>query len=163
VWGLLHGSYLAAYTVWRTWRRQGARAAANTPWPLFQFASIVLTFHLVTFAWIFFRAQSLSDAWYVVTHLFSGVPAYGQLLLRSFWQGVGVADLLQPVQAGMSMTRFVLMALSASALLLPAIFGRSIDLCKRPAWFRYSVYYLLLISISLLAVSGDTGFVYFQF
>ena len=29
-------------------------------------------FILVNFAWIFFRANSLADAWYIITHIFSG-------------------------------------------------------------------------------------------
>ena len=33
---------------------------------------IVVTFSLVSFAWIFFRANSLSDAIYISLHLFSG-------------------------------------------------------------------------------------------
>src|SRR5258708_13459157 len=34
-----------------------------------------MTFVLVCVAWVFFRATSLHDAWYVVTHLFSGLPS----------------------------------------------------------------------------------------
>ena len=29
-----------------------------------------MTFSLVTFAWIFFRANNLGDAWFIVRHLF---------------------------------------------------------------------------------------------
>ena len=47
---------------------------------------VVTVFCLICFAWIFFRAESLGDAWYVVTHLFSG------------W-GAGLRSYVRPCEA----------------------------------------------------------------
>ena len=40
---------------------------------LVRILEIILTFHIVCFAWIFFRANTLTDAFYIVSHLFSGL------------------------------------------------------------------------------------------
>ncbi len=61
IWGALHGGALA---VTRMWQRQfgddPTRARRRTPMP--RVFGIVLTFHFVCFAWIFFRAPTLAHA-----------------------------------------------------------------------------------------------------
>src|ERR1051326_7604220 len=71
-WGLLHGVYLASSVLLKPWRERIYRTIgiANHPSPrAFQ---VFVTFHLVAFAWIFFRARSVADGWYIATHLFVG-------------------------------------------------------------------------------------------
>ncbi|KAA9134083.1 MBOAT family protein [Marinihelvus fidelis] len=63
-WGALHGAYLVAGR-WLT--PPGARDGKRSG--LMNLVNVFITFNLVVFAWIFFRAESLSDAWYIVTHL----------------------------------------------------------------------------------------------
>lgn len=59
IWGALHGFGLAFVRLWQT--QFGASKSAN-PSRLWHYASIVLTFHYVTFAWIFFRAPNFDTA-----------------------------------------------------------------------------------------------------
>jgi alginate O-acetyltransferase complex protein AlgI len=65
VWGGLHGVLLAATRALREW--------TGTPGPprsaLGRVASVVVTFHLVCFCWLFFRAKSLDDAWLMLGRL----------------------------------------------------------------------------------------------
>ena len=72
IWGALHGIYLifaivcdkpATYLLNKT---RLLRVPA-----LYNFIQVLITFLLVSFAWIFFRANSLSDAGYIVNKLFS--------------------------------------------------------------------------------------------
>lgn len=56
LWGLLHGIGLAFVRLWQTWR--GTAKATG----FFRYLYIVLTFHYVTFAWIFFRAADFDTA-----------------------------------------------------------------------------------------------------
>jgi D-alanyl-lipoteichoic acid acyltransferase DltB (MBOAT superfamily) len=59
VWGALHGVGLAAVRyVQTTWPAE--KGAAIPLW--WRYGRIVLTFHFVAFAWIFFRASSLENA-----------------------------------------------------------------------------------------------------
>ena len=73
LWGLYHGvlSVMELYTqpvIDRTLARMKGRICRA----LFQSARVAVTFALVCFSWILFRANSLPDLAYAVTHLFSG-------------------------------------------------------------------------------------------
>jgi D-alanyl-lipoteichoic acid acyltransferase DltB (MBOAT superfamily) len=58
-WGALHGAYLGIHRAFGAYEPRGRPAA-----PRFSdLWKMVLTFHLVVFAWIFFRADSFANAW----------------------------------------------------------------------------------------------------
>jgi alginate O-acetyltransferase complex protein AlgI len=71
VWGLLHGVGVSLVHVVR---RALPRAAERTP----SWLGILVTFHFVTFAWIFFRSPSLSEVQAIVLGMFLG--GYGDAL-----------------------------------------------------------------------------------
>lgn len=64
VWGAVHGLYLLGERV-LGWMRGSSEPSVG--WR--RAVGILVTFNLVCFAWIFFRAPSVSTAWYIVTHL----------------------------------------------------------------------------------------------
>lgn len=70
-WGLLHAVYLVISVLTRKSRmRAWKKLVRNKAWrKKFQWISVFFTFHLVTFAWIFFRANSLSDAFLIVNKI----------------------------------------------------------------------------------------------
>jgi D-alanyl-lipoteichoic acid acyltransferase DltB (MBOAT superfamily) len=55
IWGALHGGALAIERAWS--RARWSQAIALPCW-----AGVLLTFHVVTLGWIFFRAASFADA-----------------------------------------------------------------------------------------------------
>ena len=59
IWGALHGSYLVVETHLRS---RGPRTESGRGRPAAGVLSVVVVFALVTFAWVFFRAPSLSAA-----------------------------------------------------------------------------------------------------
>ena len=59
IWGALHGFGLAFVRLWQT---QYATPKAESSSALWRYGSIILTFHYVAFAWIFFRAPSFDVA-----------------------------------------------------------------------------------------------------
>lgn len=62
VWGGLHGLYLVVH------RRMGVSDRSETAIPTWRdIPAIFGTFHLVAFSWIFFRAESFTEAWNVVS------------------------------------------------------------------------------------------------
>ncbi len=77
VWGGLFGAYLS-FSVWtRNLRKNLLRLTGITRVPYLRSGlGTVLTFALVCFAWVFFRANSLSDALYVHTHIWKGARAH---------------------------------------------------------------------------------------
>lgn len=66
VWGGIHG--LAQIAEEKLFPRKHEK-----PSGFLWCVRVALVFTFVTFAWVFFRAQSLSDALYVLTHLFTGI------------------------------------------------------------------------------------------
>ena len=68
-WGGMHGIYLAASVIWKPYQKKFycmlgiKKGRILTLWQTF------VTFHLVCFAWIFFRVKSLGEASYVISHL----------------------------------------------------------------------------------------------
>src|ERR1700722_6308236 len=70
VWGLLHGFYLIAAQIVGPPAARVSQALHLDRLPrLLTTAKVLLTFSLVTFAWIFFRANNLGDAWFIARHL----------------------------------------------------------------------------------------------
>lgn len=55
IWGALHGAVLAAERLWREFKPEGAPTLPH-------WAGVLITFHIVTFAWIFFRIEHFGDA-----------------------------------------------------------------------------------------------------
>jgi alginate O-acetyltransferase complex protein AlgI len=52
---------------------------------------IVPTFLIVCFAWIFFRSNSISDALFIITHMFSDIHDYTDFLKLSLkFRGMGL-------------------------------------------------------------------------
>lgn len=66
VWGALHGCLLA---LTRAFQELGGGARRPAPGPLGRALLVLLTFHAVTFCWLFFRARSLDHAWLMLGRL----------------------------------------------------------------------------------------------
>ena len=64
VWGGIHGVGLAVERLWRDWRRPARQTAAR------RWLGRLVTFNVVCFAWIFFRADSFARAWQIIRRLF---------------------------------------------------------------------------------------------
>ena len=147
VWGAIHGCYqvasLAATSFWARLAKGGQASHA-----LVGIGQALLTFHVVTFGWIYFRANSLSDANYIVRHLFSDWS-------HSLRWG--------PSQFTTLLTVGLLLAFIVIELAI--FFGmRQLALTFKPIRLAvaYPAYCLLIITIFLFGVSANE-FIYFQF
>ncbi|MCG3157767.1 MAG: Peptidoglycan O-acetyltransferase [bacterium] len=76
VWGALHGFYLV-FSIWtdnaRRWLWQAVRLDRLAG--VVRVTRMLLTFHLVLFAWIFFRANHLADAYLIITKIAPAVAS----------------------------------------------------------------------------------------
>ena len=153
IWGALHGLYVVIEVML-------ARFKLSLPVP--QIFKIALTFGLVSFAWIFFRANSLDDAWYIVNNIldFSADDSF-EIFSRPF-----NANGQQLALIGFGLSWFLLIIL----MLIDwyDVHQNIIQRISRSNWlFRWVVYNILGVSIvfSLIARYGDTvePFIYFQF
>jgi alginate O-acetyltransferase complex protein AlgI len=168
IWGALNGLYVVLGTLTKKWRDQWTRAIGLAARPrIHRVIQIAVTFVLICFSWIFFRAQSLPDALYIVRHLFSGV---GDLCLKIVTQ-------MQSVNSGQGLLSGLLLKfdkmefLFMIALIVGMEWIQYIQehsarpvLAHKPVWVRWTVYYGLIIGILLFGVfNQENQFIYFQF
>jgi len=149
IWGGLHGLYLAVSLYTKPYRKKLYKrlGIADSRW--LYLGSIALTFHLVCLAWIFFRAPSVSAAWYVLTHLAPGGADAATFLLSR-----GVAEL---VIAGGGLVLVWAVGWASGRM------GDGRDLFAAPAWLRWGAYCALAMLILLFTTDSNVGFIYFRF
>jgi alginate O-acetyltransferase complex protein AlgI len=150
VWGVLHGGFLIVSLWTRAWREKFGQALGlyDKPW-LHRALQTSSTFALVCFAWIFFRASNLDTAFYIVTHLFDGWPAFSLAKLGLDWKDtvvlLGAIGLLEAVQV-----------LQQFAKVWE-------NLAAQPVYLRWAGYYALSYLIMTFGRFGAQQFIYFQF
>ncbi|MBD3386585.1 MBOAT family protein [candidate division KSB1 bacterium] len=149
IWGGLHGMYLTL-SIWTgKFRIKFIRSTHLDKHPAWlKLIQVVTTFHLVLFGWIFFRANNLFDALYIIKNIFADLS----------WHQYTV---------GLNQTEFVIAVLSI-------LFMECIHMMQRhrrmrqflnnkPKTLRWSVYLILLLSIIMFGVFTKQEFIYFQF
>jgi D-alanyl-lipoteichoic acid acyltransferase DltB (MBOAT superfamily) len=158
VWGVLHGLYLLLSLWTADWRRRVADASGLARAPgLHRVLRVAVTFALVSFAWIFFRAASLDDAYYIVTHLFDGLP-------EQLTDGTTFAKLI--AASGGTVAGFWTLVVMTAALLVghampEGTVQRLLDWSAR--WQRWVAYYALAMGIAFWSVVDVNAFIYFRF
>src|SRR5262249_15484943 len=76
VWGVLHGSYLIIHRYFKAFCEARPRLDGVLQNPLGMLLRMTLTFAAVCFGWIFFRAQTFTDASMILHRMFVPMP-YG--------------------------------------------------------------------------------------
>lgn len=158
LWGALHGSYLVAESLTAPARATLARGLGLAARPRLQRAAgTALTLALVAYAWIFFRANSLPDAFYLATHLFSG------------W-GRPLAAQLPAALAGLGRHFAAELLVAAGAVALLAAVDYRAERGSVAAWLagwpapaRWASYAGLLLAMLYCGIFGSSQFIYFQF
>lgn len=157
VWGLVHGAYLSIESWLRRPTKPAAQQALNAL-PILILRS-VFTFGLVCLGWIFFRANSIQDAIYILTHL--GNVDIGTFQRFSLLRGLS-APLGSSGSAQME-TIAALLAVLAAVDILDSWRGIHTLLNKAPAVARWVLYYAVSIGILILGFSARQQFIYFKF
>lgn len=145
IWGAMHGVFVI---LWKLLRADTGRSS------VIKVVSILLTFHLVTFAWIFFRAKTLGDALYIVTHLFTGIS------VRNAYDWVPG---YQPSEVVLSVILVVCLIVAQLLDMRRPLLDR---ISNQPVLMRAGVYGFLLLVWWFFVITGDVAsqqFIYFQF
>jgi D-alanyl-lipoteichoic acid acyltransferase DltB (MBOAT superfamily) len=139
-WGAIHGLGLAAERWRRT--RPGFVERPARGWTLAR--QRLLTFHVVCFAWIFFRADSFALAWEMITGLFTGWGEPSPLVTA----GVVAA-----------------IAIGIGSQYLPARVPREVmaRFSRLPVVGQSAVLALALLVTHAMGPEGVAPFIYFQF
>ncbi|MBF0504256.1 MAG: MBOAT family protein [Candidatus Omnitrophica bacterium] len=162
IWGALNGFYLI-FGIWSAYiRNKLSQSIGLTRQPkLLKFWQAGVTFSLICFSWIFFRAKDIHDAFYIVSQLPKG---WGELLEHISTQGIGKGI-------------YGCLGFGTRQLILPLLLLVSLNAVEavqrhnnirhmfagKPAWLRWSFYYGIVLSMVFLGVYGKNSFIYFQF
>ncbi|MBI4155166.1 MBOAT family protein [Candidatus Woesearchaeota archaeon] len=151
IWGALHGFYLILGTITKSLRERLLVFTRLILFPrLTKLLSIGFTFVLVNIGWVFFRAKTVSDAFYILTHLFKGIS----FSYKSLIPGLDGVDLL--IAFG------VIIFMEFVHLTQSHISIRQF-LEGKPLLLRWSIYLTIILLILLFGVFNETQFIYFQF
>ncbi|MDD2992431.1 MAG: MBOAT family protein [Pygmaiobacter sp.] len=158
-WGALHGLYNLLSRLTRTPRSWVADKLHLAKIPLVHgFFQRLYTFFIVSFAWVFFRSESLQSALLFL----SRIPvAFGATLFYAATRLKALNDIGFSANNGIAL----LVCIAGMFLLeaaqrrrpLPESFG------KVPLPLRWAGYYVLLLCILLFGVFDSTPFIYGQF
>lgn len=160
IWGGLNGLFqiIGAQTagIREYWKKKTGVRSDSGSWKML---SGLMTFVLVDFTWIFFRADSVGDAFYVIRRLFS-----------SFNPWVLADGTLYTL--GLSMVDFWLAVLACIVLwTVDILHERGVQIrqwiLSQNLWFRWMIYYGAVFSILIFGFYGPNydaaQFIYFQF
>jgi alginate O-acetyltransferase complex protein AlgI len=155
IWGALHGFYLVFALM-----TKNLRGKINAIFFIdrIPFISVLSTFVLTAFAWIFFRASSVNSAFYIIQHMFSGLPDLAGRILnhQSVWEnlGLGKKDLILSVLLIIFLEIVHHVQSKKSITLL---------IKQKPTYVRWAVYYGIVLAIIFFGVFENRQFIYFQF
>lgn len=154
VWGLLHGLFQVFGKILEPLRdkiREGLHISKDNR--ALRIFKVLFTFMLVTIAWVFFRADSLTEAVFVLKRIFTSPLTYSPIC-----------------EMGLSCAELVVLAVSTTGLFAADWAQNKYALSKRinesyvP---RGAVYFILLAAIMLFGHYGagfdPMDFVYFKF
>lgn len=147
IWGLIFGIYLTV-AAWKLDTSKYLRKALHIPKKslFYRFYSITVTFVLVSFAWIFFRADTLQDSFQIIGRIFSHKGGSLFLQWESFFAAAIALTILLYKEAG------------------EEFFPKRYSLLTNPSsLIRIASYACLLAIIILLGVFDNTQFLYFQY
>ena len=166
IFGFLHGSALCYELLAR---KTLNRISRLIPSMIYNSICLLLTFSFFCFTCIFFRADTASDAFYIVSHLFTGVGSFF-LHLANYTITLNTAEIRETIQSILYnkslQTVFWATALICFLEVIHYIqrYGSIREmLSKKPIWVRWSAYYMLVSSIIFFGVWDAQQFIYFQF
>ena len=150
-WGAVHGLLQIVETFIYPKTRRGVPVTRKKHW-----WQLPITFAILCFTWIFFRANTIQDAFWIISRLFWDIGRPVNYLKTA------VICLDMPY-----LTMFGMM-LPAAALLLYDMLSLKQDVIalvsRQRAPIRWGVYVVLLVVIALFSHKGiATEFIYFQF
>lgn len=144
IWGGIHGLYQIIENKFSKKRKTK------------NFLSLCLTFVAVCFAWVFFRANSLSDAWRIISLSLHGINHFSEYLKTA----VICLDMTYGYMIYILIPVILLAIYDYASLKIDVISYLS----SQKIWIRYPIYILFLLFILIFSDKGvSTEFYYFQF
>lgn len=144
VWGIFHALLFLPLILTNKNRKYTDVIAQGRLFPsLKELLQMCVTFSLVLIGWIFFRAETLPDAFHYIGHLFSS--SFSLSLIVEEWKNIA----------------FIFILLIVEWIQRAKPHGLELNNVKN-AWVRYGIYLLTVLCI-LWFMGSNEQFIYFQF
>lgn len=158
-WGLVHGLLLVLSNITAPVRKKiREKLKINTKNFFYRLYCTLQTFVLVCLAFVFFRANSISNALYAIKQMFTHFRGVGFSTDVLFSAGLDEKDFIVAIIAIAVLTAVELV--SQKKDVIPSIVSKKLPL-------RWAIYILLVCAIVIFGVWGPaydaTPFIYFQF
>jgi alginate O-acetyltransferase complex protein AlgI len=149
IWGALHGFYLVFAKLTSSLRERINKFTGLSKNPaVFKLSQMLITYVLATFSWVFFRAGSLSDALYIIKHMFIWGPVE-KLNLFTF-----APDMYLSI---------ILIVMLMSIEWIEEKYKIFLALKVSPVYLRWAVYVTSVAVLIVLGIWKSADFIYFQF
>jgi D-alanyl-lipoteichoic acid acyltransferase DltB (MBOAT superfamily) len=149
IWGGLHGLYLACSVFYKPYQKKIHKKLKLENTRLLKIWQTFITFHLVCFAWIYFRANNISDANFVV-----------KKLLADF--GGGYNFLFSNGNRELFILCMSFTVLSIVTLLEARKWSMR-NLFEFPLINRWVIYSVLVVTVMMFNVTSNHSYIYFKF
>ena len=157
LWGLLNGVYVCISRAMRPAKQRFVAKHKLEKNVVYNAFSALFVFVCICFSYIFFRANTFSDASYIVTHLFSDIGSWftsgyfnAQLTGITFFANKGIA-----------------LVCSIAFMLVTELWEGKDELsqkiCRQKFPVRWVFYYAVILLILFFGNFGKSPFVYFDF
>ncbi|MDO4499737.1 MAG: MBOAT family O-acyltransferase [Erysipelotrichaceae bacterium] len=149
IWGGIHGLLQIIEDIFHIKKEK-------KQFTLIWFIRVILIFIIMMFAWVFFRAQNIHEALYVIKHMFAGITNPKNYIVSGLYSfDKSAIELL------------IYLAIYLIPLIGFDIFNMNTDviayISKQNIVIRYTIYFVLVLAILFLHYVGEVNFIYFQF
>ena len=163
IWGSLHGFYLIFAKITEKYRNNIVAFTGIKKLPTFyNLIQIGTTYILVTFAWLFFRANYIEypQTFTLAQNMFKNYPSFSELLTTDY--------INKNIFLEKSPKEFILSIFFIVFLLVIEYWQRGKSLrgvIKRyPTWLRWTIYYIFVLAFLMFGIfDKPSQFIYFQF
>lgn len=158
MFGAIQGFYLIFGQITKNLRQRFAQITGFSQWPRLRRAfQIAITFGLVCLGFIFFRADTINDAYFIVASSFSSLAS---LALHPSYEA------LKPLLERMGVDRSIflpLVAIFAIAEIIDFRFGLFKTVNSQHILIRWLIYVAAILAIMNLGVTFEAPFIYNRF
>ena len=157
IWGFLHGFYiLFAFAFKNIKLNIYSLLKINKSAIYYKFMQVICTFILVDFAWIFFRANTLSDSIYIIKNLFI---INSDVLYDKSLHNLGLHEKDFYLSILLILFLIVIQMIQRKVCIIAALNGRSLLV----RWSIYLIGIYSIITFGYYAQGHESQFIYFQF
>ncbi len=168
IWGALNGFYLIFGIIAKNLRNEMIKLIKLDKFPkALKCMQTFVIFSLITFAWIFFRANSINDAAYIITHLFSGIGGFLKNIIVNRASLLSEKMILNPILLDQPVSEFLIAVLFICFMEFIHILQKQGDIrhmfSEKPRWFRWALFYIMICGILFFGEFNQSNFIYSQF